>query len=274
MIAEALSTFARYVRLYGRFLEFSFGKAFEFRFDFVMRIIMDIVYYAVALAFFKVIYLHTPDLGGWDERHAMVFVAGSLIVDALNMTIFSSNMWNLPLLINKGELDYYLIRPVSSLFFMSLRDFAASSFINLLCALGILAWALARLPVWPGAGRITLFLLCLLNGTVIFYCLNILANMLVFWTQGGGSGFSEIIWSLSKFGERPDTIYRGVVRSVLTFVLPFAVIASFPARLIIDRGQGDTARLLLHMFGISILFLTIVILTWNRALRSYSSASS
>ena len=80
-----------------------------------------------------------------------------------------------------------------------------------------------------------------------------------------------MIWSMSKFGERPDGIYRGVVRKVLTLALPFAVISSFPARLLFD---GPSAQLLLHMTGVSAAFLTIVILCWNRALKSYSSASS
>ena len=79
-----------------------------------------------------------------------VFLAGIFMSDALHMTIFANNMWMLPILINKGDLDYYLVRPVSPLFFLSLRDFAANSFLNLVIASGIVAiycrppWAL-----WP-----------------------------------------------------------------------------------------------------------------------------
>ena len=45
-------------------------------------------------------------------------------------------MWWLPMLINRGDLDYYLVRPVSTLFFVSFRDFAANSFVNLVIATG------------------------------------------------------------------------------------------------------------------------------------------
>ena len=64
----------RYIRLYIHFLQFSFSKALEFRLDFFFKIIMDIVYYSVNILFFKVIYLHTPMLGGWTESQMMIFI--------------------------------------------------------------------------------------------------------------------------------------------------------------------------------------------------------
>src|ERR1017187_3025518 len=122
----------RYVRLFAYFVSFSFSRSFEFRFDFYMRIIMDVVYYAVALSFFKILFLHTPNLGGWNEPQMMIFVSAYIMVDAINMTLFANNLFQFPSLVNRGDLDYYLVRPVSTLFFVSLRDFAANSFVNIL----------------------------------------------------------------------------------------------------------------------------------------------
>jgi len=263
-------TLARYVRLYGHFLAFSFAKGFEFRFDFYMRIIMDLCYYAVALAFFGVLYLHTPMLGGWNEKQAMVFVAATLIVDAINMTVFTNNLWMLPQLINRGDLDYYLVRPVSSLFFVSVRDFAANSFVNLICAFGIFVWALARLDEPVTVFQLAVFLFLILNGTFIFFCMNAIANLLVFWTHAP-NGFGELVWTLNKFGERPDRIYRGVARRVLLFLLPFALIGSYPARILLEGFDG---RIALHVIGVTAVFFSLLVGVWRLGLRSYSSASS
>lgn len=260
----------RYLRLFAHFVAFSFSKGFEFRFDFYMRIIMDVIYYAVAIAFFKILLVHTPSLGGWNEPQMMIFVAGYCMVDAINMTLFSNNMWQFPTLVNRGDLDYYLIRPVSSLFFISLRDFAANSFMNLLITGGLLAWAVGRYPEPISAWKIILFLGLIVNGTVIFYCMNAMSNMLVFFTQSS-DGFGQLIWTMMKLGERPDRIYTGFVRRVVTFVLPFALIASYPTRLLIEEFD---VSILLHIFGVTICFFMITLWTWNRALRSYSSASS
>jgi len=265
-----MSTAIRYLRLFGYFVAFSFSKSFEFRFDFYMRILMDVAYYSVAIAFFKILLLHTPDLGGWNEPQMMIFVSAYCIVDALNMTLFSNNMWQFPFLVNRGDLDYYLIRPVSSLFFVSLRDFAANSFVNLLITFGIFAWAVGRYPEPLSAGKILLFFLLMLNGTLIFYCLNVMANMMVFFTQSS-EGFGHMIWTMMKFGERPDRIYTGWLRRIVTLVVPFSLIASFPTRLLIEDFDW---RILAHILGVTICLFAFTLWVWSRSLRSYSSASS
>jgi ABC-2 type transport system permease protein len=235
-----------------------------------MRIVMDLVYYAVAIAFFRVLFLHTAILGGWNESQMMVFVSGYLIVDAINMTVFANNLWGLAPIINKGELDYYLVRPVSSLFFLSLRDFAANSFVNLICAFGIFVWAIHGYTPWPGFAKVGLFFLMLLNGSIIFASLNIMANALTFWTHSP-RGFGELVWHMTKFSEKPDRIYSGLTRKILTLVLPFAIISSFPARLLLESFSW---QILLHMVAVAIVLIALLILLWERGLRDYSSASS
>lgn len=265
-----LSTTARYLRLFAYFVGFSFSKGFEFRFDFYMRILMDVIYYGVAISFFKILLMHTPSLGGWAEPQMMIFVSAYCMVDAINMTLFSNNMWLFPLLVNRGDLDYYLIRPVSTLFFISLRDFAANSFVNLLITGGIVGWAVARYPDPISAWKVFLFLALILNGTLIFYCLNAMSNMLVFFTHTS-EGFGHMIWTMMKIGERPDRIYTGFVRRIVTTVLPFALVASFPTRVIVEEFDGE---ILLHILGVTACLLAFTLFVWTRALRAYSSASS
>lgn len=260
----------RYLRLYAYFLRFSFSKALEFRLDFFFRVVMDLLYYAVNLAFYLLIYLHTDLLGGWNREEMMVFVAAYLIVDALNMTFFANNMWWLPIFINRGDLDYYLIRPVSSLFFLSLREFAANSFLNLLIAASIMAWALSRLPSPPEPARLLFFLLLLINGAFLYHLVRLLTIIPVFWLHSG-RGFEQIFWNLARFKERPDRIFSGWTRRVLLGILPFGLMTSFPARLFLDPFDPI---LLLHIIVVTALFFIGVVLFWRRGLRAYSSASS
>jgi ABC-2 type transport system permease protein len=263
-------TLWRYLRLFGHFVAVSFSRSFEFRFDFYIRIVMDVVYYAVNIFFFRILFLHTPDIGGWTEPALMLFVSAYIMVDAVNMTLFANNMWQFPLLVNRGDLDYYLVRPASTLFFISLRDFAANSFVNLLITVGIFGWALHRYPAPIPPLKVLLFLGLIANGVVIFYCLNVLFNLVVFFSHSS-EGFGHLVWSLGKFGERPDRIYSGWIRRVVTIFLPFCVIASFPTRLLIEAFDW---RILLHSVAISAAFFCLLLFTWNRALRAYSSASS
>jgi ABC-2 type transport system permease protein len=260
----------RYLRLYLHFLRFSFSKAMEFRLDFTFRIGMDLIYYVVNIMFFKVIYLHTPMLAGWSEDQMMVFVAAYLLVDAINMTVFSTNMWWLPAYINRGDLDYYLIRPIAPLFFLSLREFSANSFVNLLMAGAIMIWALMQYQGAYGLGDLLLLFLLLLNGSLIYYCTQMLMILPVFWTQSA-RGFVDLFYSLGLAMERPDRIYRGWLRKVFTIILPFALIASFPARLFLEQFHWGT---FLHLMLVSAGLWLVMLFCWNRGLRAYASASS
>jgi ABC-2 type transport system permease protein len=242
----------------------------EFRLDFHFRIVMDLIYYAVNLAFFKLIYLHTDTLAGWTEPQMMVFVATYLIVDAISMTVFSNNAWWFPIFVNRGDLDYYLVRPVSSLFFISLRDFAANSFVNLLMTFAIFAWALARLPGPVTFWQFIVYAVFVFNGAVLSYIMRMMVLIPVFWTHSA-RGFDQVYWSLSKIMERPDGLFTGWARKIIIFVVPFALMASMPARILVE---GWSLSLLVTLTLVSAAFFGILVWFWGLGLRSYSSASS
>lgn len=260
----------RYARLYACFLRFSFSRAMEFRFDFFFRVFMDTLWYGVNFAFFWILYRHTPLLGGWTYDQVLVFMGAVFLADAINMTVFSNNMWDLPFLINNGNLDYYLVRPVSALWFVSLREFAANSFLNLLCAIVIFVAMLVRYPDPLGAGSVALFVGFLLLGVFLHYCLQMLFLIPAFWMHTS-HGLREIFFSLEQVTNRPIGIFTGWVRRLFVSILPFALIVSYPTCVLFE---GLTPPLFLHMTGTAAAAFLVMLLVWRRGLRDYVSASS
>jgi ABC-2 type transport system permease protein len=260
----------RYARLYAYFVRFAVSRAMEFRFDFFFRIVMDMVYYAVNIVFFKVIYNHVNEIAGWTEDQVLVFVAGYLFVDAVAMTIFSNNNWVFPYLVNKGDLDYYMVRPVSTFFFVNFRDFAANSFLNLIMTIGILAWTMAHCAQPFSAGAMALFILMLLGGTLIHQAMQMLFLIPVFWAHRV-EGLRSLSWGIGQLGERPHRIYSDAVQRVTLSILPAALIASLPAYVLFE---GPSLAPLANFLGVLIGFHVVLLLFWRFALRAYASASS
>lgn len=260
----------RHVRLYLHFLRFSFSRAMEFRLDFFFRVVMDAAFYAVQIAFFSVIYRHTALLGGWNYDQVLIFTCGFFLIDALHMTIFANNLWWLPILVNKGDLDYYLVRPVNALFFLSLRDFAANSFLNLILAGSLLGWALLRHPLPLDTSAVLLYLLLLANGAFLYYLIHLAFLIPVFWLHSA-RGLGDAFYTLEKYAEKPHRIFQGWLRRLLVTALPFSLIASFPAGLLLE---GLDWRILAHVLGVTALVFLAVLALWHKALGSYSSASS
>ncbi len=260
----------RYLRLYLYFVRFSLSKSLEFRLDFTFRIVMDCMFYAVNIGLYWTLFQHFHQIGGWNRSEAMIFVMGFLFVDALQMTLISNNLWWIPQTVNRGDLDYYLVRPVSSLFFLAFKEFAFNSFINLLITVGLLAFAFHEFPHPLTITQIALYIALLLNGAFLLIGLQIALTTPIFWLQSI-DGLRDISWTMSRVMERPDRIFQGFGRKIFTTVLPFCLMVSFPARLLIEGFSWET---LAQILGTTVVFWAFVIWFWNRGLRSYSSASS
>jgi ABC-2 type transport system permease protein len=260
----------RYCRLYLHIISFSFGKATAYRFDFWCRILMDIAYYAVSIGFFKILFLKTGTLGGWTEQQVMIFVGAGLVLDALQMTTISGNLWELPSTINKGDLDYHIVRPISTLFFLCFHEFAVGSLVNFAIAASFFGWALSQYPVAFTVLQLLTFLFFLFVGFLLFFGLRLLVSLPVFWTQSP-YGLERIFYSMLPLMERPDVIFRGAVRLLILTALPFALMVSFPARMFFDGFDSGTA---LHMFVVLLCLWSVVFWVWRRGVASYSSASS
>ncbi|MFM1847541.1 MAG: hypothetical protein RL417_1015 [Pseudomonadota bacterium] len=260
----------RYMRLYAAFLRLSVSRGAVFRAAFFARFFMDIGFYLFDILFFLVVFSNTSALGGWSEAQVFVFLGCFLVVDALQMTFSATNLWGFSELVNKGDLDYYLTRPVSTLFCVSLREFSLSSFCNLCVALGLLAWFLGRLPVPPTPLQLGLGCLLLMNGAILYHLMRLVLLMPVFWIHSG-RGLDNLFFSIVQLCERPDRIYGTVLRTLLITVLPFALMASYPARVILEPLDWG---IVLYTLGVTGLFAVVALLLWRRGLRAYSSASS
>jgi ABC-2 type transport system permease protein len=242
----------------------------EFRVDFFFRVFMDSIFYATHLTFFTILYGHIDDLAGWNLDQIYIFIAGFFLADAIHMTVFANNMWAFPFVINLGDLDYHLVRPVSTLFFLSVREFAANSVLNIAIAAGIFWWALARYPEPLGTEAVVDYVALVLNGVLILWMAQLLFLLPVFWTHSA-VGLRQLFFSLERFATRPHQIFGGWLRRVLLTVLPFSLIASYPATVLFD---GPSWTSVLYAFAVSASLFAVIQLIWHRALRAYSSASS
>jgi ABC-2 type transport system permease protein len=260
----------RYLRLYAYFLRFSFSRAMQFRLDFFFRVGMDTLWYAMHLTMFAVLYRHTSEVGGWNRDQMWVFLGGVFVTDAIQMTLVSNNLWNFTQAVNKGDLDYHLVRPVSTLFFVSLREFAANSFLNLVIAAGILVWAIARYPGGLDPWAVAAYVPLLLLGGFIHYCLQLLFLLPVFWIHSG-AGLRDVFWTMDAYTSRPVGIFTGWVRRMLVSILPLALVVSFPTRALLE---GPSASLVLHVVGAAVAAFAVLLFAWKRGLLAYSSASS
>jgi ABC-2 type transport system permease protein len=172
--------------------------------------------------------------------------------------------------IRKGTLDFILLKPVDSQFFVSTRQFVFWKLLDMLIGFAVIIYALLRLQIVPSPGSVALFGLMLILGAIMLYSVWIALITSAFWFVRVDN-ISELVYSFFEAGRFPVGVFRGVVRFALTFVVPIAFMTTFPAAVLLDKLDWRylwlSGPLALGLFSLSVWF-------WRFALRFYTSASS
>lgn len=250
-------------------LKNNFVREAIYRTNFMTSLATDVVWMCVEMALFKVIYSNVPVLGGWTAPQVYFFLGVFFSSDALFTIFFQRNFWNFSDLVNKGELDILLTKPVHPLFLALTRWINISAVFNFILGISItiyfadaagfaggIAWAFV--PLW------------LLVGVAAATVLRFSFCVWTFWTERSWA-LSILYYQFFSFATKPDPIYPNWIRYVILTVLPFAFIGSVPARALL---KGLSATEVIWIFGVLGGFLLLNSFLWKKGLKRYQSASS
>lgn len=260
----------RYLSLLVHFLKISLIADFQFRVNLAVKILTDLIWYAAQISVFEVIYGQTQTLGGWDIHQTRVFLGVLYTVDAIFSLLISENLDHLSDKVRKGDLDLILAKPINSQFMISFQKMSTPYIFNLILSLSWLTWAYLRLNPEPNPLQLAWLIVLLPIGCTIFYSLKFFfsASALIL---SRAENLSYTFYQFYKLGTRPDRIYPPWLRFILLSIIPVSLIASMPARVVLEADQWT------QVFGsafVAAIFLYLSNRYWKYGLRQYSSASS
>ncbi len=261
----------RYLGIYQALLKNSVSREMGFKSNFLLWIVVEVLWFALQLSFIGVLYLHTEQIGTWTKWQVVFLIGASHFIQQIFQAFFLINCTNLSELVRTGKLDFLLLLPANARFIISLRQIDLGAFVNAATAVGIMCFAGAQLRLAPSVLQILGFLLLCLAGILIHYSLMFLLATISFWTiraQG-------IVWgyySLFQIARMPDEAFRGVFRGVFTFALPMLLVSNVPSRLMVDKLSQVGPMLLLVFMAAACLGVSE--LGWRTSLKHYTSASS
>lgn len=260
----------RYLRLWRRFVIMAFVREAEYRVNFAVSVLEGIAQLALALLTFALLYRYTDTVAGWSADEALMLVGVYRAMDGLLALQVAPNMIRAANYVSRGELDFILLRPVSSRFVVSLRWLQLPEAVNVLIGLALAWWAGERAGVeWSLAGILSAaaFAAC---GLVLLYCLWFLSVTFTFWLVRTAS-ISYLFYDAWQTARYPVSFFKGAVRAILTFAIPVAFATTFPTEALLGRADG---RLLLAGLLLTAAALAGTQRFWDYAVRHYSSASS
>lgn len=259
----------KYLGLYSAFFKASLVADLEYRLNFVFLVISEFVWYSTQLILFEVLYRHTNLIGNWDLSQMRVFIFLVLFVDSIYMILWDLNFSSFTDNVRKGTLDLLLMKPINSLFMLSSQRISVSHVPCFLITGAGLIWSLFQIPDFNWFKLLWLIILIPSGLSVIFCGRFALNSTSILVTR---ADFLQYVWySLFRLGLRPDAIYSGFLRIILIFVLPFAMVASIPARVLLEP---TSYWMILWALVLPFILFYLLKKYWVFCLKHYSSASS
>jgi len=214
---------------------------------------------------------NSHSMAGYSIDQIVIFFMTFNMIDVLSQ-MFLRGVYMFQSKVRTGEFDYFLIKPVNALFRALTGSPDFNDFFMLVPLIGFFIWYVGQmgnsgLPI--SSLNFFIYLLLIMNGLLIATALHIFVLCIGILTQE----VDNAIWlyrDFSQMGRFPVDIYREPLRWVVTFVVPVGIMMSVPAKVLI----GEMNSLVLLAFGVGIASFLLALWAWNRAIKSYTSASS
>lgn len=263
----------RHLAVLGVLMRNNFTGQALFRVNFFTAIGVDVIWMGIEFALFAIIYSHVATLGpsgqAWSREQAFFFLGLFFTVDAIYTALFQRAFWRFSHLVNKGELDTLLLRPVGTVFLALTRAINPTDILNAGLGAAIMAHyagpsgfegglAWIKVVAWILVGLLTMVL------TRFFF------SVFVFWTDRNWM-LNTLYYHFFQLGQRPDLLFPKALRILLMTLIPVAFVASVPARELF----GSIGPLEWGCLAGSVIFLwSVDVMLWKMGLRRYQSASS
>lgn len=260
----------RYLRLLTLGMRLSLATGMQYRWNFVVDGFVSLLWTGLGLVPLYVALHGRPPVAGWTFERALVVVGFFTLLRGVLDGAVNPSLVAVVDQIRQGTLDFVLLKPADAQFLVSTSRFEIWKALDALAALGIFAWAFHLLGFVPTPGAVALSLVLLACATIVLYSVWILVVAAAFWVVRLDN-LAYLFGSIFDFARWPVTLFKGGWRVFFTFVIPLAVMTTYPAEALLGTLGARTA--VLSVLG-SLLFTVLARAVWTRAIAHYTSASS
>jgi ABC-2 type transport system permease protein len=170
--------------------------------------------------------------------------------------------------VRKGTLDFLLLKPADAQFLVSTSQFELWRGSDVVSGLCVLVYALVQLDYVPSVISVALMTVLLVSAVFILYAIFIMVISLAFRFVKVDN-LSYLFMSIYDAARWPSSVFRGAFSFVFTFVIPLALMTTYPALALLGRLAALDVLLALATAAI---FFALSRLLWLRSIRHYSSA--
>lgn len=259
----------RYLNIYAAFFTSALQRELEFRANFFAKIIQNVVWLSFGLLILFVIYRNTNEVAGWTRGQAFVLAATTTFMSSLFSALFFS-LPEIPEQVRQGTLDFVVLKPVDSMFWISTRKFNFDQLGNIFAGVVLIVYGLTQSGIHPAFLDWVGYISLMGTGTMLFYGFNLILMTSGIWLVKVDNLWvvSEMVGQITRY---PIDIFGAAARRVLTIYIPLAFLATIPTEQVV---RGFNPNMVALGFVWAIVMVGAARAFWQYAMRHYSSASS
>lgn len=258
----------RYLKVLRLFWTSAISAELEYRLNFLIAALSSLVNLSGSLFSLFLFYRTGYTFQNWTWEEAMVVLGIFTLLQGFSSTFLVPNLNRIVDQVQYGTLDYILLKPISSQFWLSARTISPWGTPDLFFAIVLIAYAGNRLGLT--ASNYLISLIPITFGLISLYSLWFMLGATSIWFVKIYN-VTEVLRGLIEAGRFPMAAYPAVYRFFFTFIIPVAFLTTIPAETMLGRSG---VIWILGAGFLSCLLLALSALFWQFALRFYTSASS
>lgn len=258
----------RYLKVLGLFWSTALAAEMEYRANFALAALSSLGNLVGSLFGLFLFYRTGYTFAGWSWQEALVVLGVFTLLQGISATFLVPNLNRIVRHVQEGTLDFVLLKPISSQFWLSTYTLSPWGLPDVCFGLILIGYAGQLLGL--GWSNYLSSLLPLGFGIVSLYSLWFMLGATSIWFVKIYN-VTEVLRGLVEAGRYPIVAYPAAYRVFFTFVIPVAFLTTVPAETMLARSQVGWS------IGAGVLATVLFFAAskfWSFALRFYTSASS
>ena len=261
----------RDLRLYGVLVLACLKAKLNYRVDFLIMAASAALMQGMGYIFLWVVFRQIPTVAGWSFWEVACIYALVFITEGF-VSLFFDGIWRLNWMINRGELDVFLVRPLSPLLQVIVTDLGMNGVGNIVLGAAMIVQSLVHLDLVWTSGRVAVALILLASAVAVRGATVLASAACGFWTGAPQNSVMFVVHNLSSFARFPLSIYGRNLQALLTFAIPFAFVSYYPAAWMFGKAHIGWIGLLTPLVALYAVFASCWL--FRRGMGRYESAGN
>ena len=258
----------RYIQVLKLFWSTAIAAELEYRLNFLIASLSSLGNLTGSLFGLFLFYRTGYTFQGWSWEEALVILGIFTLLQGVSATFLVPNLNRIVGHVQQGTLDFVLLKPISSQFWLSSRSISPWGMPDLIFGIVLIAYAGSKLGL--ALNNYLISAIPILFGIMSLYSLWFMLGATSIWFVKIYN-VTEVLRGLLEAGRFPMVAYPAAYRFFFTFIVPVAFLTTVPAEAMLGRSQ------VVWLVGSGALALGLLLASgifWRFALRFYTSASS